>query len=57
MTIPGVDYLTALTIIAEIGRFSTPWKLVSVLFKNRGTKIVLWEIPYSFWLPISLPVG
>ena len=31
MTIPGIDYLTALTIIAEIAdikRFSTPWKLV-----------------------------
>lgn len=32
MTIPGVDYLTALTIMSEIvyiTRFSTPWKLVS----------------------------
>lgn len=32
MTIPGVDYLTALTIMSEIvhiKRFSTPWKLVS----------------------------
>ena len=31
MTIPGIDYLTALTIISEIvdiKRFSTPWKLV-----------------------------
>ncbi|MGI0088418.1 MAG: IS110 family transposase [Nitrosotalea sp.] len=32
MTIPGVDYLTALAIMSEIvyiERFSTPWKLVS----------------------------
>jgi transposase len=32
MTVPGIDYVTALTIIAEIvdvKRFSTPWKLVS----------------------------
>lgn len=32
MTMPGIDYLTALTIIAEIAdisRFPTPWKLVS----------------------------
>ena len=32
MTIPGIDYLTALTIISEIvhiKRFKTPWKLVS----------------------------
>jgi transposase len=32
MTIPGIDYLTALTVISEIvdiKRFSTPWKLVS----------------------------
>ncbi|MDE1877313.1 MAG: IS110 family transposase, partial [Thaumarchaeota archaeon] len=31
MTIPGIDYLTALTVISEIvdiKRFSTPWKLV-----------------------------
>ncbi|MEM3157542.1 MAG: IS110 family transposase, partial [Nitrososphaerales archaeon] len=31
MTIPGIDYITALTIISEIvdvKRFSTPWKLV-----------------------------
>jgi transposase len=32
MTMPGIDYLTALTImseIADINRFPTPWKLVS----------------------------
>ncbi len=32
MTIPGIDYLTALTIMSEIvdiKRFSTPWKLVA----------------------------
>lgn len=32
MTMPGVDYLTALTIVAEIAdinRFQNPWKLVS----------------------------
>ncbi len=32
MTIPGIDYFTALTIISEIvdvKRFSTPWKLVA----------------------------
>jgi transposase len=32
MTVPGVDYLTALTIVAEIAdinRFQTPWKLVA----------------------------
>lgn len=32
MTMPGVDYLTALTIVAEIAdinRFQTPWKLVA----------------------------
>src|SRR5947209_16214435 len=32
MTIPGIDYLTALTVMSEIvyiSRFSTPWKLVS----------------------------
>lgn len=32
MTMPGIDYVTALTIMAEIvnvKRFSTPWKLVS----------------------------
>ena len=31
MTIPGIDYFTALTIVSEIvdiKRFSTPWKLV-----------------------------
>jgi transposase len=31
MTIPGIDYITALTIVSEIvdiQRFSTPWKLV-----------------------------
>jgi len=31
MTIPGIDYITALTIVSEIvaiRRFSTPWKLV-----------------------------
>jgi transposase len=32
MSMPGIDYLTALTIMAEIAdisRFPTPWKLVS----------------------------
>jgi transposase len=32
MTMPGIDYLTALTMVAEIAdidRFPTPWKLVS----------------------------
>jgi transposase len=32
MSMPGIDYLTALTVIAEIAditRFQTPWKLVS----------------------------
>lgn len=32
MTIPGIDYVTALTVIAEIvdiKRFPTPWKLVA----------------------------
>ncbi len=32
MTIPGIDYITALTVMSEIvyvSRFSTPWKLVS----------------------------
>jgi hypothetical protein len=31
MTVPGIDYITALTIVSEIvdiQRFSTPWKLV-----------------------------
>jgi transposase IS116/IS110/IS902 family protein len=34
MTIPGIDYFTALTIVSEIvdiKRFSTPWKLVGYL--------------------------
>jgi transposase len=44
MTMPGIDYLTALTIIAEIadiGRFPTPWKLVSYA----GLSLPATEIP------------
>ncbi len=64
MTVPGIDCLTTLTIMAEIAdiaRFSTPWKMVAytgLLLSHRdyAGKVKRWHITKqeSRWLRFAL---